>query len=150
MNPSIKKRDETCPPQLSSAASPVQISVSIILDVKTVSSLQRREKSVEFLILAKGYSLGRQVVKKVVWHVFWEFHRQLGWTAAAMLPKQAWELLENMLQNLLLNLPPQTVGLLSVEDVWNTGLRQRTCGDQRHTFSSARPKTHKHHLYVFI
>ena len=35
------------------------------------------------------YSLGLQVVKKVLQHVFWKFHRQLGWTAAAMLPKQA-------------------------------------------------------------
>ena len=35
------------------------------------------------------YSLGRQVVKKVLWNVFWEFHRPLGCSAAAVLPKQA-------------------------------------------------------------
>ena len=37
----------------------------------------------------KEYSLGQQILEKVLRHVFWSFHRQLGLTAAAMLPKQA-------------------------------------------------------------
>ena len=35
------------------------------------------------------FSLGRQDEERILQHVFWEFERQLGWTAAAMLPKQA-------------------------------------------------------------
>ena len=46
------------------------------------------------------YSLGRDLVLKVWLYVFCEFHRLFDYTAAAMLPNQARELSDNILQNL--------------------------------------------------
>ena len=63
--------------------------------------------------------------------MFSEFHRPLGSTAAAMLPKQAGELSENILQNIRNKLLPQTVSHFISRPFYDIRIRSHDIKEER-------------------
>ena len=89
MNPSIKKRDKMCPPQLSSAPK-VQISAPIISDVKTVSSrrFKGERNQLNWVRVAQHLKLAKYRPNQLQWHRLpWHSVEPSGYSDTFLMPE---------------------------------------------------------------